>query len=246
MIKGILCSIFAYRNVLVLAPRRGSSFTSFRFIFLFRILTRPHYHTVPKSLCETKLSSSNTRFDLLGTLLRPVNQHGWSQRGPQSPYVIGLAGPSGAGKSALARRLAGLSPSVHVIDCDRLGHEAYLPGTKCHQALLDHFSRDAIASPDPRLGRLVFSDPKRLKELNAIVWPEIESRVRELLCEIESNSRVVVLDAAVLLQAKWDLIPSHLDCRYHSFAVRVLCAPTVELFKSQLDKALEHLKFQHP
>ncbi|THD24454.1 Phosphopantetheine adenylyltransferase / dephospho-CoA kinase [Fasciola hepatica] len=185
---------------------------------------RPIDHQVPSDLCESKLSSSTVRFHLLGTLLRPANPQGWSRRGARSPYVIGLAGPSGAGKSALARRLAGLSSAVHVIDCDRLGHEAYVPGTECHQRLLDHFGRDSVASADPpypidraRLGRLVFSDPARLKELNAIVWPEIECRVHERLVELESTAvheelsesvsirrPVVVLDAAVLLQAKWD------------------------------------------
>ena len=49
---------------------------------------------------------------------------------------------------------------------------------------------------------------------------------------------------------------SRLDCRHNSFAVRVcgiwnslpshvVCAPTVELFKSHLDKVLKHLTFQH-
>ncbi|KAF6773323.1 hypothetical protein AHF37_06982 [Paragonimus kellicotti] len=91
---------------------------------LFSFSPRPT--SVPAELDESKLSSSTNRFRLLGTLLRPVNlMTDTANRDPDAPYVIGLAGPSGAGKSALARRLAQLSKRVHVIDCDRLGHEAY-------------------------------------------------------------------------------------------------------------------------
>lgn len=122
----------------------------------------------------------------------------------------------------------------------------YRPGTECHQKLLKHFGRESIASPDPpypidraRLGRLVFSDTERLKELNAIVWPEIEARVRERLFQLESipmqaqspessplSRPVVVLDAAVLLQAKWDRMCDEVKKTITRF--RVYCNSFVE------------------
>lgn len=176
--------------------------------------------SLPGEVYEPKLSSSIHRFNLLGTLLRPVNVDAVSHRKARLPYVIGLAGPSGAGKSALARRLADVSPSVHVVDCDKLGHEAYRPDTPCYKALLNHFGFDAIACPEPpheidraKLGKIVFTDAQRLTELNQLVWPEIERQVQEFLVQLEeksSNSKspdsrpIVILDAAVLLQANWD------------------------------------------
>ncbi|KAA3674114.1 phosphopantetheine adenylyltransferase / dephospho-CoA kinase, partial [Paragonimus westermani] len=184
----------------------------------------PRPTCIPAELDESKLSSSTNRFRLLGTLLRPVNVTAdTANRVPNVPYVIGLTGPSGAGKSALTRRLAQLSKRVHVIDCDRLGHEAYRPGTACHKALIDHFGLSAIASPEPpypidrsRLGKLVFSDAACLQELNAIVWPEIERLVVEKLEQLHPNTAglehdsiarpIVILDAAVLLPAGWDKI----------------------------------------
>ncbi|CAL8095219.1 unnamed protein product [Calicophoron daubneyi] len=173
----------------------------------------------PAKLDDYKLSSSTNRFYLLGKLLRPVNKAAGHNRGFIRPYVIGLAGPSGSGKSALARRLANLSSAVHIVDCDQLGHKAYEPGSACYEMLIAHFGFEAIASPTPphpidrgRLGKLVFSDPRRLDELNKIVWPEIKKQIQEILCELgakrdpDGSRPIVVLDAAVLFQAKWDLI----------------------------------------
>ncbi|VDQ04118.1 unnamed protein product [Trichobilharzia regenti] len=96
------------------------------------------------------------------------------------------------------------------------------PGTSCHQALLSHFGRENIASQEPPypidrrlLGNLVFSDPSKLKELNSIVWPEILKQILAITKEIENNAMkhgqhckrpVIILDAAVLLQAGWDQI----------------------------------------
>ncbi|CAH8538534.1 unnamed protein product [Dicrocoelium dendriticum] len=181
---------------------------------------QPPSANVPPEMPESKLSSSTIRFDLLGTLLRSVNTTARDNRKARNPYVIGLVGPSGAGKSALAKRLANMSSQVQVLDCDRLGHEAYRPGTDCYKALIQHFGFDAIASPDPphyidrsRLGTIVFSDARRLAELNSIVWPEILRQIEDFLLKIDHprlsdrnhfSRPIVILDAAVLLQAGWD------------------------------------------
>ncbi|CAH8555428.1 unnamed protein product [Heterobilharzia americana] len=196
--------------------------------------------TDPFDSSDLKLSSSKLRFSELGNLLKPVNNT-YQTNFRHSPYMIGLTGPSGSGKSSLAKRLQNLSEQVHVIDCDRLGHETYVPGTACHQALLSHFGRENIASPEPPypvdrrlLGNLVFSDPCRLKELNAIVWPEIVKRFLAIIKQVESetlkqgqNSKrpVILLDAAVLLQAGWDQLCNEvwLTILPHSEAQRRLC-----------------------
>jgi len=57
-----------------------------------------------------------------------------------------------------------------------------------------------------KLGAKVFSDPQMLRKLEFIVWPEILRMALEdtkRLFEQERKS-VIVLDAAVLLQADWD------------------------------------------
>lgn len=46
------------------------------------------------------------------------------------PYLIGLVGGSASGKTAIAARFEKLGAGV--IDCDKLGHEAYEPGEGAH------------------------------------------------------------------------------------------------------------------
>ena len=54
------------------------------------------------------------------------------------------------------------------------------------------------------LGGIVFSDPAQLERLNAIVWPDIRRRVDERVAQAAAEgARVVVVEAAVLLQAGW-------------------------------------------
>lgn len=162
---------------------------------------------------ETKASSSSMRFRLLGTLLKPVKapMQDFIPETLPRPYIIGLTGGIAAGKSSVCKRLENLGAII--IDCDKLGHLSYLPGTKAYASIIEHFG-DGIVLDDGQinrrsLGEKVFSDKNQMDKLNSIVWPEIE-----LLCKKEiveslqvyssQDTPIIVLDAAVLLEAKWD------------------------------------------
>ena len=55
------------------------------------------------------------------------------------------------------------------------------------------------------LGGMVFGHPTRLQSLNSIVWPEIARLAMERAGELwRAGHQLVVLDAAVLLEAGWD------------------------------------------
>lgn len=56
---------------------------------------------------------------------------------PKVPYVIGLTGGIASGKTSVCRRLEKLGAGV--IDCDKLGHLAYLPGTDAFQDVVKEF-----------------------------------------------------------------------------------------------------------
>uniref|UniRef100_A0A9J8CJ93 Bifunctional coenzyme A synthase n=1 Tax=Cyprinus carpio carpio TaxID=630221 RepID=A0A9J8CJ93_CYPCA len=125
---------------------------------------------------------------------------------PLDPYVIGLTGGSGSGKSSIAHRLEALG-AVR-IDCDQLGHEAYLPGTSAYHKILQEFGPDILnedKSINRRvLGGKVFGNQERLKALTDIVWPEIALLVKKRIEQAkEQGKRVCVVDAAVLLEAGW-------------------------------------------
>ena len=128
-----------------------------------------------------------------------------------SMKVIGLVGGIGSGKSAVRVMLADLGAAV--IDADRVGHEVYLPGTPGFDAVVAAFGPgivDAEGRIDrPRLGAIVFSDPAKLVQLNAIVHPLIRAEIARRTEEQRTigTAPAVVVEAAVLLEAGWrDLV----------------------------------------
>ncbi|EDW72993.1 uncharacterized protein Dwil_GK16881 [Drosophila willistoni] len=157
---------------------------------------------------ETKVSSSNTRIDLLGTRWRKPEA---KPQLPDYPYIIGLTGGIASGKSKMAQRLGEFG--AHVIDCDKVAHDVYEPGQVCHEKIVKHFGDQILASDGSqridrsKLGPLVFANAHELQILNGIVWPELMNEVNRRLNVLRSSDqvpRVVVLEAAVLLRAGWE------------------------------------------
>jgi phosphopantetheine adenylyltransferase/dephospho-CoA kinase len=121
--------------------------------------------------------------------------------------VIGLTGGIASGKSTAAEILRELGATV--IDADRLGHRSYEPGTPGFEKVVNAFGHDLVDKDgliDRRiLGGKVFGAPGQMERLNAIVWPEIRNLIREEVDLIKSqdSDAIVVLEAAVLLEAGW-------------------------------------------
>jgi len=120
--------------------------------------------------------------------------------------VIGLTGGIASGKSVVSQMLA--EHGALVIDADKVGHEAYAPGSGCYEAVVEAFGQDIVAadgSIDRRaLGAKVFGDAGQRKRLEGIVWPWMRSTMEERLAELRGNGvPVVVLEAAVLIEADW-------------------------------------------
>ena len=125
----------------------------------------------------------------------------------ESGLVIGLTGGIASGKSTAARHLAFLG--AHVIDADALGHRAYEPDTDAYRAVLATFGEDLRGSDGQldrkALGARVFGDPRAMKRLTDIMWPEIRRLAEvEIAAARETDpGAVVVLEAAVLFEAGW-------------------------------------------
>lgn len=129
---------------------------------------------------------------------------------PRRIPVIGVVGGIGSGKSAVAREVASRA-NVHVIDADRLGHEALLD-SDVKRALRRQFGEtifDATGEVDRRsLARCVFGDGESHRTarhaLEQIVHPEIARRIATEIAQAEAaGQEAVLLDAAVLLEAGW-------------------------------------------
>lgn len=115
--------------------------------------------------------------------------------------VVGLTGGIGAGKSTFAALLA--ERGAHVIDADRLGHDALRPGRPAWHSVVDQFG-DEILVPGSmeidrtRLAEIVFGDRDKLAALNAIVHPRILKAIADDLEARAGSDEIVVIDAALL------------------------------------------------
>ena len=120
--------------------------------------------------------------------------------------VIGLAGGIGSGKSEVARILEEMGAAV--LNADRIGHEVYLPNTDGWREVVAAFGEDVLlpsGEVDRRaLGGKVFGNPEAMAKLNAIAHPRIRQRLKEGIEEQgHLGTQVVVLDAAILIEAGW-------------------------------------------
>jgi len=120
--------------------------------------------------------------------------------------VIGLTGGIGSGKSEVSRMLGALG--AEIIDADRLGHQAYQPRTETWEAVVAAFG-EQILQPNgevdrKKLGAIVFSDPKALARLNAIMHPRMYEMIEGQLEGLRrQGTNVAVVEAAVLIEAGW-------------------------------------------
>jgi dephospho-CoA kinase len=124
--------------------------------------------------------------------------------------VIGLTGGILTGKSTVSGMLA--ERGAVIIDADKVGHQAYQPHTDVWQELVDTFGEWILKQNGEidrkRLGEIVFHDPSALILLNKIVHPRMREIIEEELKRLRAEgASVVVIEAAVLIEAKWtDLV----------------------------------------
>jgi len=127
--------------------------------------------------------------------------------------VIGIAGGVGAGKSTVAAELARLG--CLVIDADALGHEL-LGSADVRDALRRRWGGDIFDAAGTvrreRLAEIVFGDPAALAELNRLLHPRMRQEIKARIGRGQADPAcpAVVLDAAVLFEAGWDDLCTHL------------------------------------
>lgn len=126
--------------------------------------------------------------------------------GTRAP-LIGLIGPIGCGKSTVAGWLAARGAAV--VDADELTRELMSPGTPVGEAVIAHFGEE-YRRPDGSLdrvalGRLVFGDPVRLAELEAIVHPAVAGMLEASIRAADgcgpAAAAAIVLEAIKLVEA---------------------------------------------
>jgi len=144
--------------------------------------------------------------------------------------VIGLTGGIGSGKSTVSQLLHELGAVV--LDADKVGHEAYKPNTETWLEVVSAFGRQILTSNGEidrrRLGQIVFSDPESLARLNQIVHPRMYEMMKTQIEEFRTQGvKVVVLEAAILLEAGWTPLVDE---------VWVTVAPEYEVVKRTVER----------
>lgn len=117
--------------------------------------------------------------------------------------IIGLTGGIASGKSTVSSILKELGASV--IDADILSRKVVSKGENAYNNIVKSFGRSILLDNGEidrkRLGGIVFSDKQKLELLNSITHPQIIEEVKQQLERLkESNTRVIVIDAAILIE----------------------------------------------
>lgn len=122
--------------------------------------------------------------------------------------VLGLTGQTGAGKSTVCELLQ-TEQDICVVDADRIARDVVTCGTDCLAEIVLHFSITVLNEDGTlnrkKLGKIVFNDRNKLKELNKITFPYIVSGIRDQIKKgLDSGHSIVILDAPVLFESKAD------------------------------------------
>jgi dephospho-CoA kinase len=116
--------------------------------------------------------------------------------------IIGLTGNIATGKSTVLAYLR--QKGAHIIDADKLTHQAMLPDGPAYAAIVAAFGPDVVAANGAidrgALGRIVFADPAALRRLEEIVHPAVFALAQAELAQ--TDAPVVVVEAIKLLEAQ--------------------------------------------
>ncbi|MDQ2815715.1 MAG: dephospho-CoA kinase [Actinomycetota bacterium] len=121
---------------------------------------------------------------------------------------VGLTGGIGSGKSEVSRRLT--SHGAVLIDADVAARQVVVPGSPGLAQVVAAFG-DGVLRPDgsldrPRLGAIVFGDPRLREKLNAIIHPLVrqwmDAAERTAVQAAPPPGPVVVHDVPLLAESR--------------------------------------------
>ncbi|OUM97743.1 MAG: dephospho-CoA kinase [Firmicutes bacterium ZCTH02-B6] len=126
----------------------------------------------------------------------PVNDH----RG----LVIGLTGGIASGKSTVAAMFGELGAVV--VSADAIAREVVEPGQPALEQIRSAFGPEVFLADGRlnrrRLGEIVFADPDRRRQLEAILHPLIRARMRERIEQAVRNGHTVVAEIPLLFESQ--------------------------------------------
>lgn len=120
--------------------------------------------------------------------------------------LVGLTGGIGSGKTTVAKIFAELGAVV--FDADKMAREVVQLGTRGYVAVVELFGSDVLLPGGeldrPALAKRVFSNEIERRELESVLHPEIFRTLRERLEPFRNTDRIVIFDAALLIESGFD------------------------------------------
>lgn len=138
--------------------------------------------------------------------------------------ILGITGGVGSGKSAV---LDYLEAEYHAVICqlDDVARMLQQNGQVCFTKIVETFGEEVIGKDQEldrqKLSEIVFSDAKKLQQLNEIVHPEVKQWViKDIANKENSGVPLYVIEAALLPTAGYETICDEMWYIYTNEKVR--------------------------
>lgn len=119
--------------------------------------------------------------------------------------LIGLTGGIASGKTSVSNMFVKLG--VHLIDADIIARDVVKPNQHAWKEIVAAFGESVLDDKKEiireKLANIIFNDPEKRKQLEAITHPRIIEEENRLVNELrkKNKSGIIVLDAALLIEA---------------------------------------------
>lgn len=123
-------------------------------------------------------------------------------------FTVGLTGGIGSGKSTVGKIFE--SFNIPRFDADKHAHNIYRNDAELRANVVEKFGNE-VALKNKRgevidinrkeLGAIVFADPQKLQELNALVHPAVSKGYQTWLASLPSSTPYVIREAAILFES---------------------------------------------
>lgn len=119
-------------------------------------------------------------------------------------FVLGLTGGIGSGKSRVLYELEKVY-GAYICEADKLAHQLMSLGTGINASIVNEFGAEILDDSGNidrgRLGKIVFSNEKKLEKLNNIVHPGVKNHIlQDINDKKKSGISLYVIEAALLIQ----------------------------------------------
>lgn len=143
--------------------------------------------------------------------------------------VIGITGGVGSGKSTILKIME-QEYGARIILADDVARSLQAPGKSCYGPIVEEFGEEILDMSRPdhpidrgKLSKIVFTDPSRLEDLNALVHPMVKAAIMQEISEIynEDSEALILVEAALLIESGYLELLDELWVVYAEKEVRI-------------------------